>query len=138
MAQTTDQREELQSKFQHTNIRAVEPAFAVLNRGFADHQRPTWGTIERLTATRDAVHWTVADRLGRALPLLDRARGVARERIDAIMRRHEAERAARIAQERQRQEAAAKASRLVLKPAPERKPDDAPVPRPWRGPSMGV
>jgi hypothetical protein len=61
---------------------------------------------------------------------------VARERIDAIMRRHEAERAARIAQERQRQEAAAKASRLVLKLVPEQKPDDYPAPRPGRGPGM--
>jgi len=135
-AQTTDRREELQRKFQHTNIRAAAPEINTMSRDFADHQRQTQGTIERLTAARDVVRRAVADRISRARPLLDRARGVARERIDAIMRRHEAERAARVAQERERQEAAAKASRLVLKLVPEQKPDDFPAPR--RGPRMGM
>ncbi|MBW4037183.1 MAG: relaxase domain-containing protein, partial [Proteobacteria bacterium] len=82
-AQTTDQREELQRKFQHTHVRAAEPAVQAIRSDFAEHQRQTQGTIERLTQAGDVVRRAVTDRISRARPLLDRARGVARERIDA-------------------------------------------------------
>ncbi|MGC9271985.1 MobF family relaxase, partial [Acidiphilium sp.] len=87
-APTGDQRAELQRKFQHTHVGTAEPAIQSMRSDFAEHQRQTQGTIERLTQAGDVVRRAVAERISRARPLLDRARGVARERIDAIMRRH--------------------------------------------------